>query len=86
MIVLKLRSDIEKAMSSGKVTLSIFADYFKAFHANDFDFFFFLRKIRHVIFPSNGGIPLAYFFDFIFQVFVVFRNVLFWFFQLCEQF
>ena len=41
MIVLKLRSDIEKAMSSGKVTLSIFADYFKAFHANDFDFFFF---------------------------------------------
>ena len=38
MIVLKLRSDIEKAMSSGKVTLSIFADYFKAFH--DYDFFF----------------------------------------------
>ena len=31
MIVLKLRNDIEKAVSSGKVTLSIFADYFKAF-------------------------------------------------------
>ena len=40
MNVLKLRNDIEKAVSSGKVALWIFADYFKAFHANDFDFFF----------------------------------------------
>ena len=41
-IWLKHGNDIKKAMKSGKVTFSIFADYSKAFYTIDFDIL--LRK------------------------------------------